>query len=123
MRDQAQIAVALEAVDAVRRIGVDGLTRNLARRSPDHVIRLAATLAALVPDDQPVSELLEWLHGDEDRASVRNYVPGRDPRLLKPCGTHAAFIRHQNRGEPVDEPCRIAERVYQRSRKRRERAA
>ena len=30
---------------------------------------------------------------------------------LQPCGTLAAYKRHQRRGEPVDEACRLANRL------------
>lgn len=122
MTDRGQLATALQIVDAVRTHGIEAVARNLARRKPDHVVRLAATLAALVPTDKPVSELLEWLHGPHDE-QIDLHVPGWDPRLLKPCGTHAAYERHRKRGEFIDDKCREGERAYQRSRRRRERAA
>lgn len=31
-----------------------------------------------------------------------------------PCGTNAAFARHQRRGEPIDAACRAARNAYQR---------
>lgn len=37
-------------------------------------------------------------------------------RLLKPCGTHAAYVRHWSRSEPSCEPCQQAERDFQRER-------
>lgn len=36
------------------------------------------------------------------------------PRELKPCGSHAAFVRHRRRGEPIDEACRKGEAEYKR---------
>lgn len=56
--------------------------------------------------------------------------PGRPPRqpdgrdalralaidaahALTGCGTHAAYNRHRNHGEPIDAACREAERIYQ----------
>lgn len=119
----AEVRAALEVMDAVRQVGPEAVARNLARRKPDHVIRLATTLAALVPDDQPVSVLLEWMNGHESLAMTTGPLGGSDVRMLKPCGTHAAYVRHKNRGELVDDLCRDAERRYQRSRKRQERAA
>jgi hypothetical protein len=32
-------------------------------------------------------------------------------RELRPCGTEAAYKRHQRRGEPVDDVCAVAERA------------
>lgn len=42
-------------------------------------------------------------------------------RALKPCGTHAAFVRHWARSEQPCQPCVDAERLYQRDRFRRSR--
>lgn len=42
-------------------------------------------------------------------------------RGLARCGTRAAFMRHKDRGEVVDDACRDAERTYQRERKRAQR--
>ena len=38
--------------------------------------------------------------------------PGRPP--TQPCGTVAAYKRHQRNGEPIDQPCRDAWSAYQR---------
>ena len=38
-------------------------------------------------------------------------------RLLKPCGTVAAYARHVRRGEPIDDACRDAARVYKQIRR------
>lgn len=35
------------------------------------------------------------------------------PRILKPCGTHAAYCRHINRGEQPCEPCKRAHAEHQ----------
>lgn len=42
---------------------------------------------------------------------------------LKPCGTHAAYARHRARGEEPCQPCREAERSYQRGEVRSPRPA
>lgn len=44
------------------------------------------------------------------------------PQEPLPCGTHAAFNRHRKRGETPCGPCVVAERDYQRARKRASRA-
>jgi hypothetical protein len=36
------------------------------------------------------------------------------PAPTQPCGTHAAYRRHQRRKEPPCEACRAAEREYRR---------
>lgn len=33
-------------------------------------------------------------------------------RQLKPCGTYAAWTRHYRRGEPIDDACALALRIY-----------
>jgi len=47
-------------------------------------------------------------------------APG--PQEPLPCGTHAAYNRHRKRGEDPCEACVVAERDYQRTRKRASRA-
>lgn len=46
----------------------------------------------------------------------------KTPQELAPHGTHAAFVRHRSHGEEPCDDCRLAERVYQRQRKRSLRA-
>ena len=48
-----------------------------------------------------------------------------DPDWLavKPCGTRAAYKRHQRRGEPLDLACRRAENEYRAQRKKGNQAA
>jgi hypothetical protein len=48
----------------------------------------------------------------------RRGVPVRVP---KPCGTYAAYRRHQRNGEPVDAACRAAYNGHQREMYRRRR--
>lgn len=47
----------------------------------------------------------------------RAELQAADPDWLtvKPCGTHAAYKRHQRRGEPIDLDCRRAENEYLRT--------
>jgi len=40
------------------------------------------------------------------------HFPNGHVTQLKPCGTHAAYQRHVNRGEPICDPCRRAEHEY-----------
>lgn len=55
----------------------------------------------------------------------RAELEAADPDWLgvKPCGTRAAYKRHQRRGEPIDLACRRAENEYQTQRKKGNRAA
>ena len=82
------------------------------RLTPHEAYALIVVLAAMIPQDQTPRELLAWTE----------HRPTR-PRLvkLKPCGTHAAYWRHKNRGEPIDPHCLNAERDYQRVRKQHQR--
>lgn len=43
-------------------------------------------------------------------------APTPTGRQLKPCGTHAAFVRHWSHSEEPCEACKQAERLYQRDR-------
>lgn len=58
------------------------------------------------------------------RAGLASNLPARpDDSDLASCGTHAAFVRHKNRGETPCTDCRLGEREYQRARQQRRRAA
>lgn len=81
----------------------------------DAIAALSVT-AALVRVDMPIDA---WWQRGLDGLAPR---AGRG-RPRKPCGTHAAFIRHKKYGEPVDDACAEAQRKFDRERKRRARAA
>ena len=54
--------------------------------------------------------------------------PDRDPPEFQPCGTAAAAKRHERRGEPKCEPCRVAameanRKAQERRNKKREKAS
>jgi hypothetical protein len=56
---------------------------------------------------------------DRERKRIRrieNPVPPKQ-RKHKPCGTHAAAIRHYERGETLCEPCRQAKSEYEKARR------
>lgn len=65
--------------------------------------------AALVRVDEPIDAW--WQH-----YTAAPVVLSQRP--LSPCGTHSAFNRHRANSEPIDAACRLAERAYQRDRKR-----
>lgn len=44
----------------------------------------------------------------ETQRAYRDRKRGGPPRALQPCGTLAAYRRHQRHGEPVDQACRDA---------------
>lgn len=117
-RDQLALDLVPVATDLICRVRDDG------RESAGHLLAsltdtqrwaLPVVLAAMVPDDQGLGELLAWVDQPDDRSPG-----GRGPvRPLRPCGTHAAYVRHKSRGELPCRRCRTAERAYQRSRPRR----
>ena len=72
----------------------------------------AVCLAAMLTPNLIPSVALAWLDGPATHA--------RRPAL--PCGTHAAHNRHKNNGTPPCPACIAGERLYQRDRKRRDRA-
>ena len=107
------------------------------RTGPDEVGRileladlpaLAVALAALVPDDQTINNLLRWYHPHLPAAPAPATTAARERsalavRVLQPCGTHAAYARHKTRREPACDACTVAERAYQNARPRDRRKA
>lgn len=54
---------------------------------------------------------------DDDATRARRYRDskrGKPARQPAPCGTYAAYRRHQRKGEPIDDACRQAYTDYQR---------
>jgi hypothetical protein len=84
-------------------------------------------MAGMLPiDDMSAADMLAWVRWDQHLqpldGPVREVpVPGRYRRFdqLQPCGTYAAFRRHEDRGELIDDACWAAARVYWAGRKRR----
>ena len=94
----------------------------------DELGALPVILAGLVPVDRPQSELLAYVTWDEYGRPL-TAVPGdadpvgvSGPAVRFPCGTYAAYRRHENRGELVDDDCAEAARVYYRERYHRRKA-
>lgn len=55
---------------------------------------------------------------EDCKASARHYARERArgqkyPRVLYPCGTRPAALRHRAKGEPLCLPCKLAEAEYQ----------
>lgn len=112
-RAEQALPLALELIDAVRCGRRDEVQCVLDRADTP---ALLVVLAAMVDDTRPLSDLLAWVQ-EPPRPRAR-----RRRRVLKPCGTHAAYVRHVSRGEPVDPLCLAEERRYQRERVRGRRA-
>lgn len=109
------VPVATDLVIRVREEGRDSVGELLGQLTDPERWALPVILAAMVDPGAPVGDLLCWV--------IRYASPVLTGlgRPLRPCGTHAAFVRHKARGEPVDVACADAERAYQRSRRRRSR--
>lgn len=104
---------AMVLVGAVRSRSPEVVGAVLAGSSRADLHALAVCLAAMVPTGKTPVELLAWNDG----------LPGRVASSLRPCGTHAAFVRHRNNNETPCEECLTAERAYQRARQRRRTAS
>lgn len=127
LADREQLAddlvpAACDLICRVHEEGPDATGALLASLTDEQRWALPVVLAAMVPTDRPVADLLAWvtLRATDDGPGVPNhaaYAAG-----LKPCGTHAAYARHKIRGETPCGRCQQAERAYQRTRKRRPRS-
>ena len=136
-RDDPSVIAGLELVGIVRECGPDTVNEFLEDNARD-LEDICVALAAMVDDTKTPRELLDWLHPKKYKQAMSQRVwamaqppkpkpklPPRvyGPRVLTPCGTHAAYARHRSRGEAVCGPCGVEEKRYQRDRKRVERAA
>jgi len=70
---------ATRLVSLVREEGPDGIGDFLDRRTRQGLYGLVVALAAMVPDDQPVEDLLEWLVPDP-AAQGRTMTPEAQAR-------------------------------------------
>lgn len=114
-RDAERLAAeAVRLVMMVRDDDPQVVGQHLASLSATRLAQLTIALAAMVPDDKPLSELLAWCESKDQRGNVRQ---------LMPHGTHAAFNRHKESGQEPCAECREGERTYQRERARRRRAS
>lgn len=95
-------------IGAVRDGNADGVAHILNDLDRHQLTSLAVTLAALVPYDQSLRELLAWNDDLWDRRKPR--------RKCRPHGTHAAFARHKKRGEQPCDDCVQGERLFQHAR-------
>lgn len=111
------LPVAVELVQAVHDSDLSDVLCALDRTDTD---LLCLVLAAMLDDDRSVRSLLRDLPALVSRL---NGPRPRKPRNLRPCGTHAAYVRHRAAGQDPCEPCVHAERAYQRARPRDRRVA
>jgi len=109
---EAMVPVACELACLVRDGDADGITAMAVARGWDLETKaLMVVLAAMIPDDGQVGDLLAWTVDLEAIMAWRQEplpmaVPGRP--VTEPCGTYAAYRRHERHGEPVDAACRRA---------------
>lgn len=126
------VGKACELACMVRDFGQDEIGEFIGALSGDEVRALLVVQAAMIPVEQTRAELLSWVTWDEYGNPLPG-VPRHEPRPrrldapepwepgqaeLKPCGTYAAYRRHYDAGEPVDQACADAAREYWAERKR-----
>lgn len=121
------VAVACEMACLVRDSDRQAIGEFLGNLSQEEVTALLVVQAAMIPVDVPASDLLAWVTWDEYAPAMPAVEEPAAGRQLKPCGTYAAFRRHENRGELIDDDCRAAATAYwdarYQSRKTRKRQA
>lgn len=94
----------------------DGDAEGIARLAAEHewdtpTAALLVVLAAMVPDDGPVGDLLAWTEGLEVSLAWQQEplpLPASGRPVTEPCGTYAAYRRHERHGEPIDPWCNAA---------------
>lgn len=127
------VDVAGDLAIAVREEDSDEIGRIITRIAdgqplPEPVRALLTVMAGMLPiDDMSAADMLAWVRWDQHQrplgGPVREVpVPGRYRQFdqLQPCGTYAAFRRHEDRGELIDDECRAAARAYWAGRKRQQ---
>lgn len=102
------LAVGLDVACRIRDEHPTTAARAFAHLTVAEVRDLVLLLAAAVPVDRPISELLGWFAPDVQ-------VPSR--RVLQPHGTPAAHKRHTERSEEPCVACVLAYREWDRNRK------
>ncbi|MEU8378298.1 hypothetical protein [Streptosporangium sp. NPDC048865] len=121
------LPIAAHLVCAIRDEGPDATADIIRDLSPSDWVALTGLLAALVPTDKSLPELLAWtddvwpLGAENLPAWLIPFAADREPHR-NPCGTHAGFNRHKANDENICTRCAAAERVYQRAHKRHQTA-
>ena len=119
---ESMVPVACDLTCRVRDADAEGIARLAEARGWDtETAALLIVLAAMVPDDVPVGDLLAWTDGLETVLALRQEplplaMPGRPVTEL--CGTYAAYRRHERNGEPADRECQRAYGEYHRKQSR-----
>lgn len=113
---ESMVPVACDLACRVRDGDAEGIARLTASLGGAETPALLIVLAAMIPvDDASPADLLAWAGSLEDPPGWRQEpLPGEEDgyRELKPCGTYAAYRRHERRGEPPDPRCDRAYREW-----------
>ena len=119
------LEAALNLAVLVRDEGADACVVFVWSLPQDQQDALPYLLAALVPVDRPVVELLDWITWDEHGRPLPGTAPARPRVRVRPgvpaCvvrrvpATPATAKRHRDHGQPLCDPCQEAERVYRRN--------
>lgn len=118
-KDLLNIATRLACM--VRDEDGDAVAAYLATLTPTECAHLPIVMAALIPVDRTVDDLLSWITWDEHGNPLPTKRPAKKPRAgtrpkakltssrpqrgVKPCGTYAASLRHKKRREPMCDRC------------------
>jgi hypothetical protein len=105
--------IGLDVAVRIRDEDPTSVARALDGLAPDELRDLAVLLAACVPTDKPLSDVVWWADDTRLPAALK----------LQPCGTSGAYKRHLRRGEEPDVACVLAYRKAETTRKRNARTA
>ncbi len=126
---ERMVFVAEELACLVRDEDSRAIGRFLRRLSEPEIRALLVVQAAMISVETAPAEMLRWVRWDEYGRPLPAPVAGDSvpvgasgPAVTNPCGTYAAYRRHENRGELVDDECAEAARVYYRERYERRKA-
>ncbi|MER5322397.1 DUF7368 family protein [Streptosporangium roseum] len=125
------LTIATHLACMVRDESGDSVAAYLDTLTSTERAHLPIIMAALIPVDRTVNDLLSWITWDEHgnplpgkqsmakKATAgarlkKKRVRTRPQKRLKPCGTYAAARRHQKNHEPLCDPCADAFSQYRR---------
>ena len=102
---ERMVGKATDLALLVRDEGRESVCAFLGSLGSEEKDALLVVLAGMLPvEDMSSADMLAWLKFDEFGRPL-------EPPLA-PCGTYAAFRRHKQRGELIDDDCRTAAREY-----------
>jgi hypothetical protein len=102
---ERMVPVACDLACLVRDQDREAVGRFLSRLTGPEIRALLVVMAGMMPvDSMSDADMLRWVRWDETGRPL--------DRPLAPCGTYAAFRRHKQRQELVDDECERAAREY-----------